>query len=69
MTVKELKELLEQFDENKNVYINHGTRYCGSYAYDISEVKDASLSPYWSVNDEEEAVVRIQLGEQVGSME
>jgi len=69
MTVKELKELLEQFDENKPVCINHSSRYSGSYAYDVREVKDASLSPYWSANDEEEQVVRIELGEQIGSVE
>ena len=62
MTVKELIELLEQFDGNKTVCFTNGS----SYAYDVRGAKNASLSPYWSETDEEKKVVRIALGEQIG---
>lgn len=43
MTVKELKELLEQFDENKEIVV------CGDnrYAYTPDCARDAKLRAFW----------------------
>lgn len=67
MTIKELKELLEQFDENKRVCIADSSRYGNAYAYNIMGAKEVTLSPYWS--DDEELIVRIRMGEQIGTVE
>lgn len=66
MTVKELIELLQQFDGDTAVCVTDGSRYGNSYAYDISNIKGASLQRYWRDDDEEESIVQIRLDEQIG---
>lgn len=66
MKVKELIERLSEFDGDKTVCVNDSTRYGNAYAYDVRFVRNAELSPYWV--DENEAVVSIRLGEQIGTV-
>lgn len=68
MKVKELIELLEQFDGEKCVCISDSSRYGCSYAYDVQSARDASMERYYC-DEEEEEVVRILLGEQIGTVE
>lgn len=65
MKVKELIERLSEFDGDKTVCVNDSTRYGNAYAYDVRFVRNAELSPYWV--DENEEVVSIRLGEQIGT--
>ena len=66
MKVKELIERLSEFDGDKTVCVNDSTCYGNAYAYDVRFVRNAGLSPYWV--DENEAVVSIRLGEQIGTV-
>ena len=66
MTVKKLIEILSEFDADKNVCINGSTQFCNAYAYDVKSVKNDTLTPYFGSEDED--VVSIRLGEQIGAV-
>lgn len=69
MTIKELKDLLDNFDDDEEVIISDSSRYGNVYAYEVRAVNKANFTPYYSDDDDEYGVVRIQLGSQVGVVE
>ena len=68
MTVRELINWLEDFDDGAEVVIAMYQRYGCDFAYDIAEVGDASYNNWDGDNDDDGNCVQIVLGSQIGTM-
>ena len=64
MTVRELRELLKDCNEDKEVFIRISNSY---YVDSIGSVREKTISPFWGDDDYYDAVV-IFGREQVGSL-
>ena len=65
MTVKELKELLNNFNDTDYVCIANQNRWGSNYAYSIGFVQRTTLTPY---HGEDERVVVIRMYDQIGAV-
>jgi hypothetical protein len=65
MTVKKLIEILEDFDEDSRVVLADIGRY-SHYANNVCEVQEMQLNSFYG---EDETVICIIMGNQVGSVE
>lgn len=54
MTVRELKEFLERYDEDKEVFIHISNSY---YVDSIGFVREKTISPFWGENDYDAVVI------------
>lgn len=68
MTVAQLIGELQQFPDDKEIYVSQLSRYGSNYAYTIDGVKTRrEMTMFWG-SDKEDVVV-IALGEQVGAIQ
>ena len=65
MTVKQLKELLNNFNDTDYVCIADQNTWGSSYAYSVSRVQRTTLTPY---HGEDERVVVIRRDDQIGAV-
>lgn len=65
MTVGELKELLEDFDDEMEVRIGMVQRYGTDFVYDINEVEENGVEAFYG--DDYKAVM-IMMGSQLGAI-
>ena len=65
MTVGELKEILESYDDDLPVYIGMEQTYGSNWAYDIRDIWAHTVSPF---DDDKETAVVITEGSQVGTV-
>lgn len=65
MKVKDLIEILEDFDEDSRVVLADIGRYC-HYANNVCDVQEMHLDSFYG---EDETVICIIMGNQVGSVE
>lgn len=63
MTVKELIEMLNEFDSDAEIVIGQQQRYGNDFAYEINDVSEQICEGFWFGS---EKVVSINLGEQMG---
>ena len=66
MTVKELINWLEDFDEDAEVVIGMHQRYGTDFAMEISDVSEEKINPFYGEDDA--SCVVITEGEQLGSV-
>ena len=66
MTVRELMETLEDFDEDMEVVLGMQQNYGSNWAYSICEVEEYDVKDYDS--GEKESNVVISLGRQFGTV-
>lgn len=66
MTVNELRDYLDDFDGDAEVYIGEYQKYGSDFAYNIDEVEsDVSINGFY---DDEENAVLITMGSQIGTI-
>lgn len=63
MTVREMIELLGEFDDDAEIVIGEQQRYGNDFAYDINDVTEQIYEGFWYG---EGKVVSINLGRQMG---
>lgn len=66
MTVGELKEILEDYDENQEVCIGMYQIYGSNFTYDINDIEVNDLDSFYG--DNKENVVMLIEGEQSGTI-
>lgn len=66
MTVGELKELLEEFDDNADVCIGVQQTYGSNFAYHIDDIAKYDVNPFY---DDSYRMVVITEGSQMGTVD
>lgn len=67
MTVAELKDWLDDFDDQSEVCIGVQQTYGSNFAYDIIEVQEYTVSEFYE--DEKQKRVVISEGTQIGTVD
>lgn len=66
MTVRELINWLEEFDDDQTVMIGMYQNYGSNFAMNISEVTEAKCDKFYEFEDDDEYIVYLIEGRQVG---